>query len=159
MSTPTTTKLIFWADQTHATTDNTLSALNGYNTIFVNLLTSPTGLSNYSGTTLTLPYTGGYLFEIGGWRCGSGTGQCKVVVTRSGSTIYQRVRSSAFNDCSVFTSQFFWHLFQAGDVATFYANTNNNGTSYPASIVGTTTTQNSTNDDSLGMTRIWFIPS
>jgi hypothetical protein len=50
--------------------------------------------------------------------------------------------------------QYFWHLFQAGDVATFYKSENNGGT-----VVGTTTSQNSTSDDAMGPVRIWFIPS
>lgn len=159
MSTPTTSKLVFWADQCHATTNNALSTIEAYNSIFVNLLTSPSGLSNYSGTTLTLPYTGGYMFEVSGWRCGAGSAQTKVIGTRGGTTIYQRVRSGTNVDCSIWTVQFFWHLFQASDVITFYKSDNNNGSSYPGSIVGTTTSQNSTNDDSMGMVRIWFIPS
>jgi len=154
MSVPTTTKLIFWADQCHSTTNNTLSTIDTYSSVFVNQLTSPTGLGNYSGTTLTLPYTGGYMFEISGWRCGAGSAQTKAIATRSGSTIYQRVRTGINVDCSIWLVQYFWHLFQAGDVVTFYKSENNGGT-----VVGTTTSQNSTSDDNMGMVKIWFIPS
>jgi len=154
MSVPTTTKLIFWADQCRSATNNTLSTVNGYNSIFINLLSSPTGLSNYSGTTLTLPYTGGYLFEISGWRCGAGTSQNRAVVTRGGTTIYQRIRTAPTTDCSIWMSQYFWHLFQVGDVVTFSKSENNGGT-----VIGTTTSQNSASDDTMGPIKIWFIPS
>jgi hypothetical protein len=131
-----------------------LSTIDTYSSVFVNQLTSPTGLGNYSGTTLTLPYTGGYMFEISGWRCGAGSAQTKAIATRSGSTIYQRVRTGINVDCSIWLVQYFWHLFQAGDVVTFYKSENNGGT-----VVGTTTSQNSTSDDNMGMVKIWFIPS
>jgi hypothetical protein len=48
--------------------------------------------------------------------------------------------------------QFYWNLFQAGDVITIFKSENNGGTT-----VGTTTSQNSASDDSCGPVKIWYI--
>jgi hypothetical protein len=145
-------KLIFWADQTRATTINVLSVINRYDSLFINKLALPGGLGNYADTTLTLPYTGAYLFEVNGWRCGAGSGIGRVVGTRSGTVVYQRSRQSPQTDCGLWTMQFYWNLFQAGDVITIFKNENNTGTT-----VGTTTSQNSASDDSCGPVKIWYI--
>jgi hypothetical protein len=144
-------KLLFWADQCTATA-TTLSAIATYGSVFINTLALPVGLADYGGTTLTLPYTGAYLIEISGWRCGAGTGQGKVVGTRSGTTVYQRVTYAPQTDCCIWTMQFYWNLFQAGDVLTLFKSDNFGGT-----VVGTTTSQNSASDDARGPVKIWFI--
>jgi len=144
-------KLLFWADQCTATA-TTLSAIATYGSIFINTLALPVGLADYGGTMLTLPYTGAYLIEISGWRCGAGTGQGKVVGTRSGTTEYQRVTYAPQTDCCIWTMQFYWNLFQAGDVLTLY-----NSDNFGAAAVGTTTSQNSASDDARGPVKIWFI--
>ena len=146
-------KLLFWADQCRSATCNALSTIDTYASLFINKLALPVGLGDYSGTTLTIPYTGAYLIEISGWRCGAGSGQSKVIATRSGSTIYQRVRGTTQNDCGIWTGQYYWNLFQAGDVLTLYKSDNNAGTG----PIGTTTSQNSTSDDARGPVKIWFI--
>jgi hypothetical protein len=147
-----TKKLIFWADQSIGTSSSSLAVINTYLSLFINLLTFPFGLSDYSGTTLTLPYTGAYLIEISGWRCGAGTGQSRAIATRNGTTIYQRTRSGINQDCSIWTVQYYWNLFRAGDVLTLYKSDNTGGTT-----IGTTTSQNSASDDSRGPVKIWFV--
>jgi hypothetical protein len=146
-------KLLFWADQCRSTTNNTLSTIDTYASLFINKLALPVGLGDYSGTTLTIPYTGAYLIEISGWRCGAGSGQTKVVATRNGTTVYQRIRSTAQADCGIWIAQLYWNLFKAGDVLTLYKSENNGGTG----PIGTTTSQNSTSDDARGPVKIWFI--
>jgi hypothetical protein len=144
-------KLLFWADQCTATAQ-TLSAIATYGSVFINKLALPVGLGDYSGTTLRIPYTGAYLIEISGWRCGAGTGQTKVVATRNGTTVYQRTRTVAQADCGIWIAQLYWNLFQAGDVLTLYKSDNFGGTA-----IGTTTNQNSASDDARGPVKIWFI--
>ena len=145
-------KLLFWADQCTATATS-LSAIATYGSVFINKLALPGGpVDTYVGTTLTLPYTGAYLIEISGWRCGAGTGQAKVVGTRDGTTVYQRIRGVAQADCCIWIAQFYWNLFRAGDVVTLYKSDNYGGTA-----IGTTTSQNSASDDARGPVKIWFI--
>jgi hypothetical protein len=118
-----TEQLIFWADQTLATENDTLSQKTTFDNIFV-------GSSLLTDSKLILPKSGAYKFVVQGWRCGQGSGELQVVGYRpsTDTVFYQRNKLSPSPDCGVFTSTFYWNNFQAGDEITFFANENITGT-------------------------------
>jgi hypothetical protein len=147
--------LIFWADATKATTLNAFSVVSSMSNVFLgsNLIQS----NGSANAGIILPYAGSYLFEVSGWRCGNGSGTTGVLGIRGGSNIYARVRTVAYADCSIFTGQFFWNLFQAGDLIQFYKN-ENNGSLVPNGA--TATNQNlpfsTASDDQQGPIKVWY---
>jgi hypothetical protein len=140
--------LIFWADQTRTGpgTNNQLAVITNYNAVLVNFLTINN--NNTSNATLTLPYSGTYIFTIGGWRCGAGGGAVRVEATRNGTVVFDRRRAGATQDCSIFESSICWNLFLAGDVVRLYKNQNSGGTNNEGAI--------NFNEDGVGPVRIVY---
>ena len=104
--------------------------------------------NNTSNATLTLPYSGTYIFTISGWRCGAGNGVVRVQATRNGTVVFDRRRGGAFQDCSIYETSICWNLFLAGDVVRLYKNQNSNGTNVEGAING--------NEDGVGPVRIVY---
>jgi hypothetical protein len=141
--------LVFWSDQarTAAGTNNLLSVITSYDGLLVNFLTI-----NNNGTTnatLTLPYSGTYIFTISGWRCGAGSGLVRVEATRNGTVVFDRRRGGATQDCSIFETSICWNLFLAGDVVRLYKNHNSGGTNVIGPI-------NLISEDGVGPVRIVY---
>lgn len=115
--------LVYYCDQITAQTANTLSLVNLYGTVYT---ARSTYITFDSGTSsFTAQKTGCYKINFGGWRCSDGQGILRVVVTRSGTTVYDRTTQVSYNDCALFYADFYWNGFQAGDVITLYKNENN----------------------------------
>jgi hypothetical protein len=140
--------LVFWADQARTApgTNNLLEPITNYNAVLVNFLTI--NQNNTSNATLTLPYSGTYIFTISGWRCGAGGGAVRVQATRNGTVVFDRRRAGATSDCSIFESSICWNLFLAGDVVRLYKNQNSGGTNNEGAI--------NFNEDGVGPVRIVY---
>ena len=148
--------LLLWADATKAIANGSTSVVSSMSNIFVgsNYLLS-NGSSNAS---MVLPYDGSYMFEIGGWVCGSGNMTAGMIGYRGGSTIYQRIRAVPNPGCGLSFVPFFWNLFNAGDRVQFYKN-ENNGSFLPTGLsptmqVGAWTTN--PGDDQQGPIKVWY---
>lgn len=133
--------LLFWADQTHASVNNSLSIVNNYDAIFVST-------AQLSTNTLILPYSGKYEFSVSGFT--NGNGESRVVGTRGSNIIYDRRRNAYASD-GLFTNSFAWHAFQANDGITFYKNENTT-----SSFVGSSDDQVSPNFDAAGAIRVYY---
>jgi hypothetical protein len=148
--------LLLWADATKAIANGSTSVVSSMSNIFVgsNYLLS-NGSSNAS---MILPYNGSYMFEIGGWVCGSGNMTAGMIGYRGTSTIYQRIRAVPNPGCGISIVPFFWNLFNAGDRVQFYKN-ENNGSFLPLGLsptmqVGAWTTN--PGDDQQGPIKVWY---
>jgi hypothetical protein len=133
--------LVFWADQTHASVNNSLSIVNNYDSIFVST-------AQLSTNTVILPYSGKYEFTVSGWT--NGNGESRVVGTRGSNIIYDR-RRNAYASNSLFTNSFAWQSFLANDGIQFYKNEDNTST-----IVGSSADQVSPNYDAAGAIHIYY---
>jgi len=142
--------LLFWADQTNTTANGSLAVVDTYSNVIVNNGITITSNAT-SNASLTLSASGSYIFEIGGWICGSGTGVNRLTATRDGSNVvYDRSRGWGETSCGVGIPKFFWDGFQSNDVIQIYKNANNTGTF-------TSNVSNSATVDEWGPIAIYYV--
>lgn len=88
--------------------------------------------------------------SVGGWKCGTGTGDATLLVIRNNGSsdycVYNRDYSSPIANCSINTITFFWNDFQPNDRIKLFARSNSDGSNdtrgvYPA-VARTYTTNN-----------------
>jgi hypothetical protein len=140
-------KVLVFGNRIKGLTSNTLStAMIERAQVFVGsvYLSGNPNSDNLWWDTFTVPtgYTGYYIFDFGGWRCGEGNGTCQLTIERNSSIVYDQKRIVSYVDCSIFNTKFFWNNLASGDKVTFKVNENSTG-SQPASITDASTDQTS----------------
>ncbi len=118
--------LCYYVDQTKASTNGVLSLITSYGPVY----TSVPAYVTFASSTFTVQKTGAYRFDFEGWACGSGDGTIRMVVTRGGSTVFDRRKQVSYTIttiCSTFSGYFYWNNFVAGDTVQLYKNENNTG--------------------------------